>query len=152
MIRKFTCLYQFQTLRNLLRSCNIVWWVCRPGWQDLSWSLILARQNFFLLGPNFSEKNSWIISHAYFQVKKQIHLHQLKILVYYSTVAWISENISQTCRTCFYHIRDLRQIRKSLSSDLAKQIAVALVSSRLDYCSSLFHNMPEKDIARSQHV
>ena len=22
------------------------------GWQDLSWSLILARQNFFLLGPN----------------------------------------------------------------------------------------------------
>ena len=29
---------------------------------------------------------------AYFQVKTQIHLHQLKILVYYSTVAWISEN------------------------------------------------------------
>ena len=57
---------------------------------------------------------------------------------------------SQTCRTCFYHIRDLRRIRKSLSLDLAKQIAVALVSSRLDYCNSLFHNMPEKDIARLQ--
>ena len=28
---------------------------------------------------------------------------------------------------------------------LAKQIAV--VSSKLDYCNSLFHNMPEKDIA-----
>ena len=28
--------------------------------------------------------------------------------------------------------------------DLAKQIAVALVSSKLDYCNSLFHNMPEK--------
>ena len=61
-----TQIYQFQTWRKLLRSCNIVWWVCRPGWQDLSWSLILARQNFFLLGPNFSEKNSWIILHAYF--------------------------------------------------------------------------------------
>ena len=54
--------------------------------------------------------------------------------------------------TCFYHIRDLRRIRKSLSLDLAKQIAVALVSSRLDYCNSLFHNMPEKDIARLQRV
>ena len=54
--------------------------------------------------------------------------------------------VSQTCRACFYHICDLRRIRKSL----AKQIAVALVSSKLDYCNSLFHNMPEKDIARLQ--
>ena len=54
------------------------------------------------------------------------------------------KHISQTCMACFYHIRDLRRIRKSL----AKQIAVALVSSKLDYCNSLFHNMPEKDIAR----
>ena len=62
------------------------------------------------------------------------------------------KHISQTCRACFYHIRDLRRIRKSLSLDLAKQIAVALVSGKLDYCNSLFHNMPEKDIARLQRV
>ena len=62
------------------------------------------------------------------------------------------KHISQSCRACFYHIRDLRQIRKSLSLDLAKQIAVALVSSKLDYCNSLFHNMPEKDVARLQRV
>ena len=62
------------------------------------------------------------------------------------------KHISQTCRACFYHIRDLRRIRKSLSLDLAKQIAVALVSSKSDYCNSLFHNMPEKDIARLQRV
>ena len=49
---------------------------------------------------------------------------------------------------CFYHIRDLRRIRKILSLDFAKQIAVALVSGKLDYCKSFFHNMPEKDIAR----
>ena len=62
------------------------------------------------------------------------------------------KHISQTCRACFYHIRDLRRIRKRLSLDLAKQIAVTLVSSKLDYCNSLFHNMPEKDIARLQRV
>ena len=62
------------------------------------------------------------------------------------------KHTSQTCRACFYHIRDLRRIRKSLSSDLAKQIAVALVSIKLDYCNSLFDNMPEKDIARLQRV
>ena len=62
------------------------------------------------------------------------------------------QHISQTCRACFYYILDLRRIRKSLSLDLAKQIAVALVSSKLDYCNSLFHNIPEKDIARLQRV
>ena len=49
---------------------------------------------------------------------------------------------------CFYHIRDMCRIRKNLFLDLAKQIAVALVSNKLDYCNSLFHNMPVKDIAR----
>ena len=29
---------------------------------------------------------------------------------------------------------------------------MALVSSKVDYCNSLFHNMPEKDIARLQRV
>ena len=62
------------------------------------------------------------------------------------------KHISQTCRACFYHIRDLRRIRKRLSLDLAKQIAVALVSSKSESCNSLFHNMPEKDIARLQRV
>ena len=44
------------------------------------------------------------------------------------------------------------RIQNSLSLDLAKQIAAALVSSKLDYCNSFFQNMPEKDIARLQHV
>ena len=65
------------------------------------------------------------------------------------------KHISQTCRACFYHIRDLRRIKKVIFRmflDLAKQILVALVSSKLDYGDSFFHNMPEKDIARLQRV
>ena len=61
-------------------------------------------------------------------------------------------HVSQTCRSCFYHIRDLRRIRRSLPLNLAKQIAIALVSSKLDYCNSLLYNIPEKDIAKLQRV
>ena len=50
------------------------------------------------------------------------------------------KHISQTCSACFYHLRELRRI------------AVALVSSKLDYWNSLFHNILEKDIARLQRV
>ena len=62
------------------------------------------------------------------------------------------KNISKACRACFHHIRDLRQIQKSLFLKLAKQIVVALFSSTFDDCNSLFRNMLEKDITRLQRI
>ena len=50
-------------------------------------------------------------------------------------------HISQMCHCCFYHVRDLRRIRLYMSLSVAKTIAIALVSSRLDYCNSLLHNI-----------
>ena len=53
----------------------------------------------------------------------------------------------------FHHIRQLRQIRSSL--DLNSSIIVlanALVSSKLDYCNSLFYNLPDNSINRLQRV
>ena len=62
------------------------------------------------------------------------------------------EHIYKTCRCCFYHIRDIRRIRRFLSLSVAKTIATALVSSILDYCISLLYNTANKDIARLQRV
>ena len=62
------------------------------------------------------------------------------------------EHLSQICRTCFYHIRDLWRIRRYLLVSVAKTIATALVTSRLDYCNSLFHNIAIKDITKLQRV
>ena len=56
------------------------------------------------------------------------------------------KDISQTCMACFYDIRDLRRIRKSLSLDLAKQITVALVSSKIIVLTVSKND--RKDIAR----
>ncbi len=62
------------------------------------------------------------------------------------------QHISQTCRCCFYHIRDLRRIRRYMSFSVAKTLATALVSSRLDYCNSLLYNIASKDITKLQRV
>ena len=62
------------------------------------------------------------------------------------------QHISQVSSSCFYHIRDLERIRKSLPLALAKQIAVALVTSKLDYCNSLLHEIPAKDLQKLQRV
>ena len=60
--------------------------------------------------------------------------------------------ISQTCKICFYHIRDFRRIRKYLSPEAAKAVACALVTSHLDYCNSRLYNLPDRDIERLQRV
>ena len=46
-------------------------------------------------------------------------------------------HINSVVKNCFYHMRDLRRIRKHLDIDTATALANALVSSRIDYCNSL---------------
>ena len=61
--------------------------------------------------------------------------------------------ISQICKSCFYHIRDFRQIRRHLSSSSAKTISVALINNRLDCCKSLLNNIAKKsDLNSSVYI
>ena len=62
------------------------------------------------------------------------------------------QHIFKLCRCCFYHIRDLRRIRRYLPLSVSKTIATSLVSSRHDYCHSLYHNITLKDIMKLQRV
>ena len=62
------------------------------------------------------------------------------------------QHISQVCKSCFYHIRDLRRIRCHISISTAKTISTALISSRLDYCNSLLNNIAKRDLAKLQRV
>ena len=61
-------------------------------------------------------------------------------------------HISVVCNSCFYHMRDLRRIRRHLDLDSAKLLATALVSSRLDYCNSLLYGIADIDLTRLQRV
>ena len=63
-----------------------------------------------------------------------------------------SNHISKICSSSFYHIRQLRQIRSSLDSNSAILLANALVISKLDYCNSLYYNLPASSIQRLQRV
>ena len=62
------------------------------------------------------------------------------------------QHISQVCKSCFYHIRDLRRIWRHIFISTAKTISMALISSRLDYCNSLLNNIAKRDLAKLQWV
>ena len=60
--------------------------------------------------------------------------------------------VSVVSTSCFYHMRDLRRIRRHLDLDSAKLLATALVSSRFDYCNSLLYGIADIDLTRLQRV
>ena len=62
------------------------------------------------------------------------------------------KHISDICKSCFYHIRDLRRIQRHLPLSTAKTISNSLITSRLDYCNSLINNIAKQDLSKLQRV
>ena len=63
-----------------------------------------------------------------------------------------NSHISSVSKSCYYHIRSLRHIRNSLTDDMAKSIAVSLISSRLDYANSLLYGVSQANTSKLQRV
>ena len=65
----------------------------------------------------------------------------------------LSNHISNICRSTHYHIWALRDIRRSLTDDMAKMVAASLVHSRIDYANSLVHGSTNiKKLQRLQNT
>jgi len=79
-------------------------------------------------------------------------LHQLNLLVIlalYSILIFGSLIISLQFRNnCFLSNSDLRRIRNTLDFSTACTIATSLIHSKLDYCNSLFLNLPQSQLGR----
>jgi len=53
---------------------------------------------------------------------------------------------------CFYHLRQLKTVRRSLTEDAAKSLVHAFVTSRIDYCNSVIHGARAAHIQPLQYV
>ena len=60
--------------------------------------------------------------------------------------------VNSVIKSGFISLRDLHHIRRFLSVDTSVVITNALVSSRLDYCNSLFHSLSSRNATRLQYV
>ena len=65
---------------------------------------------------------------------------------------FFTNHVNSVIKSCFISLRDLHRIRRFLSVDTSVVIANALVSSRLDYCNSLFHSLSSRNATRLQYV
>ena len=61
-------------------------------------------------------------------------------------------HVLQTVKTCNYHIRNIAFIRKYLNEDALKTAICSHVLSRLDYCNSLYHGLPNYLLRKLQNT
>ena len=61
-------------------------------------------------------------------------------------------NINNTCKAAYYHLTNVRRIRKYLSNGATQSLVHALIIGRIDYCNSMLCGLPAKHIAKLQRV
>ena len=61
-------------------------------------------------------------------------------------------HIHKVCKAAFYHLYNLRKIRKFLDNESIKTLVNALITSRLDYCNSLLFGTPATHLLKLQRV
>ena len=71
---------------------------------------------------------------------------------YLDSRMFFDRQVSETCKASYFHIRALRHIRPSLTTEACKTIAAAIVGSRLDYCNSLLAGTSVSNLAHLQLV
>ncbi len=62
------------------------------------------------------------------------------------------QHVSEVCRVSNYHLRALSHIRRYLDEATANTIATSIISSRLDYCNSLFTGLSDYNFLRLQRI
>lgn len=64
----------------------------------------------------------------------------------------MNTHINKTCSIAFYHLYNLRRIRKYLSQESVEILIHTLIYSRIDYCNSLYLGLPDYQIQKIQRV
>ena len=64
----------------------------------------------------------------------------------------LHKQISAVSKSCHYCIRQLRQIRPMLDHNTTVMLTNSLVSSKLDFCNSLYSGLSDTSINRLQHI
>ena len=60
------------------------------------------------------------------------------------------QHVSHLRKSCYFELRKISSIRPFISEQSAKQLAVTLILSKLDYCNCLFFYMSEENFNRLQ--
>ena len=60
----------------------------------------------------------------------------------------MSTHISKLCGVAFYHLHNIKRIRKYLSRESTEMLVHASITSRVHYCNSLLYGLPNYQLIK----
>ncbi|KAL8558946.1 hypothetical protein ACOMHN_028258 [Nucella lapillus] len=64
----------------------------------------------------------------------------------------MKNQVNLLCKTLYFQSRRIGKIRKYLTLDAAKKLAVSFILSRLDFCNSLLCGIPDEKLNKLQRI
>ena len=64
----------------------------------------------------------------------------------------MSTHINKICQSVYYHLHNIRQIRKYITQDSTKLLVQAVIMARIDYCNGLLYNVPAAHLSKLQRL
>ena len=150
-----TSLSLLQILLYLLTHLPPLSMTFSPGWIWTNYSLIHQKLNFFSLAQNNNVSNFLILLTYLSAMISSQSVPLLAILASSLTLTCLSlikSNLYPVSKSCHFHIRDIRRIRHLLPLSAATALANSLVSSKLDYCNSLYSGISQVNLNKLQRI
>ena len=72
--------------------------------------------------------------------------------VWFDSDFYLFKHVQNVCKSCFVKLCDSRHVRQFITHDVSVLVANAVVSSRLDYCNSLFRSVSKFNLCKLQCV
>lgn len=72
--------------------------------------------------------------------------------LYFDTKLSFHHHFNHIVKSCNFQLRKLSSVIKFLDINTANMLMHAFITSRIDYCNSLFVNLPKKDLTRLQSI
>ncbi len=93
---------------------------------------------------------------------EQLHLHDGTVItpstsvrnlgVIFDNELTMTSHVANITCSCFYQLRQLRSVRRSLTDDAAKTLVHAFITSRIDYCNAILYGTSAIVLRRLQAV
>lgn len=124
------------------------------SWMSANFLSLNSSKTEFLLIGNHSQLSK--VKNIVLSMPNNIYIHPVSsarnLGIIFDSELSFSQHISSLSKSCFCHIRNLRKIRSSIDLPTATTIAVSLIHSKLDYCNSLFLNLPDTQLNKLQSI
>ena len=77
---------------------------------------------------------------------------QCKLGVPLDTKLSFDKHLNKSCQASYFHIRALRQVRRSVSADIVNSVACTIIGASLGSCNSILYDISDNNISKLQGV